>query len=122
MGVAQRKIEAAGLSTITVSNTPELTAAVRVPCIAPIEHPFGWTMGMPKDDQGQQNVLRGALRAAETTTAAPGGIEHLPSYWPETPKEAQAHPAEPPPIVSHLKRHPWHLPRLVSRNVPERAI
>ena len=105
------------MATITISNIPDLTAAVSVPRIAAVEHPFGRTMGMPGDMARQRAVLRGALEAVAGLTE-PGMIEHLPFDWPETPAQAQAHPAEPPPIVQHLKRHPWHLPRLLSRRVP----
>ena len=91
-----------------------------MPRLAAIEYPFGRTVGMPADDDGQRAVLHAALRAAETI-AAPGGIVHLPFEWPQTPKEAQAHPAEPPPIVGYIKRHIWQLPRLLSRDIPEEA-
>ena len=77
-------------------------------------------MGPPGDVERQRAVLRGALEAVEQL-AEPGLVEHMPFEWPETPAEAQAHPAEPPPIVRHLKRHPWHLPRLLSRRVPQKA-
>ena len=117
MGLAQREIEAAGITTITLSNMPDLTAAVSAPRIAAIEHPFGRTVGWPGDAEGQREVLRRALDAVEGI-ATPGGIKHLPFEWPEPPREAQAHPAEPPPIVSHLKKHIWQLPRLLSRDVP----
>jgi hypothetical protein len=118
VGLAQRAIEAAGITTITLSNVPDLTAAVRVPRLAAIEYPFGRTVGRPGDKEGQRAVLRAVLKAVETIET-PGGIEHLPFDWPETAKEAQGHPPEPPPIVSHLKRHIWQLPRLLSRDIPQ---
>jgi hypothetical protein len=74
-------------------------------------------MGMPGDKERQLAVLWGALEAVEEMEV-PGSVEHLPFEWPGTEEEAQAHPPEPPPIVGHLKRHPWQLPRLLSRNVP----
>ncbi len=117
MGLAQREIEAEGLTTITLSNMPDLTAAVSVPRVAAIEYPFGRTVGMPGDAEGQRAVLQGALEALEGITV-PGSIEHLPFEWPQSPKETQAHPEEPPPIVGHLKRHIWQLPRLLNRDVP----
>jgi hypothetical protein len=117
VGLAQREIEAAGITTISLSNIPDLTAAVSVPRIAAIEHPFGRIVGKPGDEDGQRAVLRGALEAVEEMKV-PGSIKHLPFEWPGTAKEAQSHPSEPPPIVGYLKRHPWQLPRLLSRNVP----
>ena len=77
-------------------------------------------MGMPGDEGRQRAVLRGALEAVQML-AESGRVVHLPFEWPETPAEAQAHPAEPPPIVGYLKRHPWHLPRLLSRQVPGKS-
>jgi hypothetical protein len=47
-----------------------------------------------------------------------GSMGHLQFEWSGTEEEAQAHPPEPPPIVGYLRRHPWHLARLLSRNVP----
>jgi hypothetical protein len=49
----------------------------------------------------------------------PGAIKHLPFEWSCDEREVQAHPPEPPPIVGYLIRHPWHVPRLLSRNVPQ---
>jgi D-proline reductase (dithiol) PrdB len=117
VGLAQRKIEEAGLTTIALSNMPDLTAAVSAPRVAAIEHPFGRTVGMPEDTQGQRAVLRAALESVQEMST-PGSVVHLPFEWPQSPKEAQAHPTEPPPIVSHLKQHIWQLPRLLTRNVP----
>ena len=117
MGLAQREIEAAGITTISLSNIPDLTAAVGVPRIAAIEQPFGQIVGKPGDKDGQRAVLRGALEAVEEMKV-PGSIKHLPFEWSGTAKEARSHLPEPPPIVGYLKRHPWHLPRLLSRNVP----
>jgi len=117
VGLAHRAIEAAGITGITLSNIPDLTAAVGVPRIAAIEYPFGRIMGQPGDSAGQRAVLQAVL-AAVTEMKVPGRIKHLPFEWPETAKETQIHPTEPPPIVGHLIRHIWYLPRLLSRNVP----
>lgn len=117
MGLAQRAIEEAGFTTITISNIPDLTAAVGVPRLAAVEHPFGRTMGDPGDAERQRGVLRGALEAVAGMTV-PGSVRHLPFEWAGTAKEAASGPPEPPPIVGHLKRRPWLLPRLISRRVP----
>ena len=103
---------------MALSNIPELTASVSVPRLVGIEHPFGQLMGKPGDSERQRAVLRGALEALEEIST-PGSVKHLPFEWNGTAKEANAHPEEPPPIVGHLKRNPWHLPRLLSRNVPQ---
>ena len=42
-------IEAAGISTITLSSIPDLTGAVSVPRLAAIEYPLGYLFGQPGD-------------------------------------------------------------------------
>ncbi len=120
VGLAQREIEAAGFSTITLSPIPDLTGAVSVPRLAAIEYPLGRTFGQPGDQDGQLAVLRATLHALETLDR-PGSIASLPFTWPEPPGEAQLHPLQEPTIVSYLKRHPWDLPRLLRRNVPDQV-
>jgi hypothetical protein len=118
VGLAQREIEGAGIATITLSNVPDLTAAVGVPRIAAIEYPFGRNVGQPGDREGQMAVLRATLQAAEEIDA-PGSIKHLPFEWPEPATTTHMEPPQPPPIVGYLIRHPWHVPRLLSRDVPQ---
>jgi hypothetical protein len=114
----QRELEAAGLTTISLTPVPDLTASVSVPRIAAIEYPLGRTLGQPCDAAGQMAVLEATLHALETIRT-PGGIVHLPFEWPETPKEVlRKRPPENPPIARYLARNPWFLPRLLSRNVP----
>jgi len=105
------------MTTITLSNIPDLTASVSAPRIAAIEYPLGRTLGQPGDSEGQKAVLRATLQALKEMDT-PGSIRHLPFEWPEPPKQARTHPSEPPPIAKHLQRHPWQLPNLLSRNVP----
>jgi hypothetical protein len=103
------------MTTVALSNIPDLTAAVSVPRLVGIEYPFGQNMGKPGDKDGQRAVLWGALEAVEEMKV-PGSIKHLPFEWSGT----ATHPPEPPPIVSYLKRHPRDLPRLLSRDVPRK--
>jgi D-proline reductase (dithiol) PrdB len=116
VGLAQREIEAAGFSTISLSMIPELTASAGAPRIAAIEHPFGVTLGRPGDAAGQRAVLRAALRAMEAL-AEPGGVVHLPFEWASTEKLAFGPPVA-PPITRYLVRHPWALPRFLNRTPP----
>jgi hypothetical protein len=113
----QREIEAAGFTTITLSPVPDLTASVSVPRIAAIEYPLGRTLGQPGDAAGQMDVLRATL-AALRAIEVPGGIVELPFKWPEPPSQVHNDPPVAPPIARYLARHPWFLPRLLSRNVP----
>lgn len=117
MGLVASKIEAAGISTICLSNIPDLTASVGVPRLVAIEYPFGRTLGIPGDALGQMEVLRATLAAGLHIKEA-GGIRHLPFRWPETKAQAKTDPPEPPPIGPYLKRRPWHLPNLINREIP----
>jgi D-proline reductase (dithiol) PrdB len=117
VGLVQREIEAAGITTITLSGIADLTASVSAPRVAAIGYPLGRPFGQPGDQEGQGAVLRATLRALEEMDA-PGSIRHLPFEWPEPPREARSHPPEPPPIAKYLRRHPWHLPRLLRRDIP----
>ena len=114
MGLVQRQIETAGLTTVTLSPIPELTAAVSVPRVAAIGYPLGRPLGQPGDAAGQAEVLRAALRVA-ASAETPGTLVDLPFEWPEPPSRVRSSPAEPPPIVKLLKRKPWLLPRLLNR-------
>ena len=118
MGLVQREIEAAGLSTIILTPVPALAQAVCAPRIAAIEYPLGRTLGRPGDAEGQLAVLRATLAALESVQT-PGRVVVLPFTWPEDPKTAATEPPEAPPIVKHIVRHPWQLPRLLRRDVPE---
>lgn len=115
MGLVQREFEAAGLCTILLTPIPALAQAVGAPRTAAIEYPFGQTLGRPGDADGQRAVLGATLRSLETI-ATPGEVVHLPFEWRGEPKAPE--PPEPPPIVRHLITHPWHLPRLLKRDVP----
>jgi hypothetical protein len=119
VGLVQRETEAAGITTITLSNIPDLTASVSPPRIAAIEYPLGRTVGQPDDVEGQRAVLAATFQALEAMEK-PGSIEHLPFEWPEPPKQARTHLPEPPPIAKQLQRCPWQIRNLLSRKVPGR--
>ena len=118
MGLVQRHIEVAGFSTIALSNVPDLTAAVCVPRIAAIEYPFGFTVGLPGDQPGQQAVLRATLAAVQEMTV-PGSVRHLPFALSGSGGKLNTHPPASPPIVKYIVRHLWHLPNLWRREVPD---
>lgn len=113
MGLAQRIIEQAGITTVALSNIPALTAAVGVPRLVAVEHPFGLVMGAPGDSDRQRCVLQGLLEAAGGMRL-PGEVRHLPFTWSGGYSSAPA----PPPIAEYLKRHPWQLPKLFAREIP----
>jgi hypothetical protein len=105
------------MSTITLSSIPDLTSAVSVPRLAAIEHPLGYLLGQPGDAEGQRAVLRSTLQALAEMTR-PGSVTHLPFEWPVSARRLSARPPQAPPITRYLKRHPWQIPNLFSRDVP----
>jgi hypothetical protein len=117
VGLAQREIEAAGISTITLSSIPDLTASVGVPRVAGVEHPPGRTLGQPGDAEGQRDVLRATLEAL-ASISNPGGVVHLTFEWPEHPSKVRFDPPEPPPIIQLIRRRPWLFVKLVRRKIP----
>jgi hypothetical protein len=117
VGLVQREIESAGLSTIILSSIPDLTAAVGVPRLAAIEYPLGYLLGQPGDPEGQTAVLRATLQSLAEMTR-PGSVSHLPFEWPASARRLSARPPRTPPISKYLMRHPWLIPNLFSRDVP----
>ena len=118
MGLVQRAIEAAGISTITLSTIPDFTASVGAPRIAGIAYPQGRSVGQPHDVEGQRAVVRATLRALVEITE-PGGRVDLPFEWPEPPGRVRSHPPEPPPIARLIKRRPWLLKRFIDGDIPD---
>lgn len=95
-----------------------MAQAVSAPRIAAIEYPLGRTLGQPGDTAGQLAVLRATLAALERIQS-PGEIVHLPFEWTEDTKTPAGEKLEEPPIVKHILRHPWQLPHLLKRDVPQ---
>ncbi len=86
------------------------------PRLVGIEHPFGQIVGPPGETGRQHEVLLATLEALKEVDIR-GSVRYLPFEWNGTQKEAMSGPKVAPPIATHLKRHPWELPRLFSRNV-----
>ena len=117
MGLVQRTIEAAGISTITLSGIPALTASVGVPRLAAIERPLGYLLGQPGERDTQMTILRAVLHAL-VQIQTPGTVANLPYGLPEGADWLDISPPQNPPIVGYLMRHPWHIPNFFSRKVP----
>ena len=100
MPVLARTLEAAGLSTILVTNMPFWVERVGAPRTLAVEFPFGHNLGQPHDAVGQMRVIRQALEVLEKADA-PGAIVHSPDKWPVSQKEATQdwQPEEPSPVV-----------------------
>lgn len=117
VGLVQCEIEAAGLSTISLSMIPELTASTGAPRIAAVERPFGLTVGSPGDTGGQLATLRATLQAL-AAISEPGGVVDL-QFECNDDATLNTLPPQQPPIVSYLRRHPWAFPRFLNRRPPE---
>lgn len=100
MPVLAQTLEAAGLSTILVTNMPFWAEKVGSPRTLAVEFPFGHMLGQPHDVVQQMRVIRQALEVLETAEA-PGAIVHSPERWPVPPKEALKdwQPEEPSPVI-----------------------
>ena len=100
MPVLARTLEAAGLSTVLVTNMPFWAEKTGVPRTLAVEFPFGHTLGMPQDAAQQRRVVRQALKVLETAQS-PGEIVHSDETWPLPLEEAilDWQPAEPSPVV-----------------------
>jgi len=101
--VLARTLEAAGLSTILVTNMPFWAERVGVPRTLAVEFPFGHTLGRPSDAAQQMRVIRQALEMLETAEV-PGTITHSPETWPVPKKEAikDWQPVEPSPLIKEM--------------------
>lgn len=99
-----RTLEEAGFSTMLITMMPYWAEKIGTPRTLAVEHPFGNTIGIPDDREGQLVVLREAL-AALGSLQEPGGIVHSTSVWPEATDEAIQNwqPPEPSPIIRELR-------------------
>jgi D-proline reductase (dithiol) PrdB len=104
--VLARTFEAAGLSTIMVTNMPFWAEKIGVPRTLAVEFPFGHILGQPHNKEQQLRVIRQALEVLEKA-GAPGTIIHSQEKWPAPFEEAlrDSHPETPPPIAADMGRY-----------------
>lgn len=116
MPVLARIFEAAGMSTILVSNMPYWADRIGVPRTLGVELPFGHILGKPGDTEGQRALILEALSVLGAATE-PGMIVHSKVTWPGTEAEAQhaAHPEVPPPIMGQFGKHVGNILRNLRR-------
>jgi hypothetical protein len=115
VGLVQRAIEAAGVSTICLSNIGAVTASVGAPRVAAIEHPGSQPFGPPGDAERQRAILAAALETLQTITQ-PGAVVELPFSWPKGVSTGR--PRQLPPIAKLMFKKPWLLPRFISGDIP----
>ena len=106
MPVLARTFEAAGMSTVMVTNMPFWAAKIGVPRTLGVEFPFGHILGQPDNRPQQMRVIEQALKVLEEAEA-PGTIVCSPEKWPTSLEEALhvSHPETPPPITGDMGRY-----------------
>jgi hypothetical protein len=102
VGLVARKIEDAGIPTVTLNMIWAYQNLVGMPRVAAIEHPFGRPFGDVGDVVRQREVIAAALAMAAEANE-PGEVRHLPFRWHEAPEDTKWHPAEPSPIIAMMK-------------------
>ena len=80
MGLLQGAIEAAGISSVSISVRPEVTINMRVPRAVYVRFPTGNPVGEPGKPNQQRTILRGAL-AALAAIQEPGTLLEMPYRW-----------------------------------------
>lgn len=80
MGLIQRVLDEAGLTTISLTLVREITEMVKPSRALYVEHPFGHTFGDLYDRELQRRILLDCLKAAEEI-AESGAILELPYKW-----------------------------------------
>jgi D-proline reductase (dithiol) PrdB len=115
--VLARLFEAAGLSTILLTNMPYWAEKVGAPRTLAVEFPFGHIVGQPGNKAQQMRVLDQALAVLEEAEE-PGTIVHFQEPWPIPLKEAleDCHPPEPPPVMDHMAKHIFSFMRGLRRS------
>ncbi len=103
MPVLARRIEAAGIPTVTVTMMPQTAVELMASRVVGVEFPFGHPFGMPGDRAMQRTVLDTALRVL-AGAASFGTRVDVDLEWPQPRGEAYKawQPAEPSPIVARL--------------------
>ena len=103
MPVLARRIEAAGIPTVTVTMMPATAEQLLAPRVVGVEFPFGHPFGQPGDRAVQRIVLTTALRTL-AGAPRPGTRVDIDLEWPQPRGEAYKawQPAEPSPIVAML--------------------
>jgi hypothetical protein len=79
VGLIQRSIEEAGISTVSVSILRDVTEKVKPPRTVFLRWPFGHPLGEPGNVAQQLTILHDAFELLYA--ASPGEIRHLPYPW-----------------------------------------
>ena len=88
MGLIQRKIEARGIPTVSITVARDVSEAIKVPRAIFVPWPMGHHFGAPFHHEIQRRVLREAFDLLQNATAS-GEIRDLPIKWARVRKEAK---------------------------------
>jgi hypothetical protein len=115
--VLARTFEAAGLSTILVTNMPYWADKTGIPRTLAVEFPFGHTLGLPHNTAMQKRVIFQALQVLETAKES-GTIVHSKEEWPQPVDKALTawQPEIQSPIIAYLRPHFRDIMRKGRRN------
>jgi hypothetical protein len=104
--VLARLFEAAGMSTVIVTNMPFWSERVGAPRSLAVEFPFAHPLGQANDREMQRRVILQALALLETADAA-GAIAHFQEPWPEPMETARrrSDPLVEPPIGKEMGKY-----------------
>lgn len=118
MPVLARTLEAAGFSTILVTNMPYWAEKTGVPRTLAVEFPFGHILGLPHDLPMQMSIISQAIQVL-TSAREPGVIVHAEDEWPRPAEEATTawQPETQSPIIAHLRPHFREIMRRQRRNI-----
>tara|TARA_A100001037_G_scaffold306762_1_gene355117 strand:- start:7655 stop:8035 length:381 start_codon:yes stop_codon:yes gene_type:complete len=96
-GLLQRKLEEFGISTISISNSPEMTIRVAVPRAVFIQFPFGRLLG-DVDDREQQREICDDMVEMLSNANEPNSYKHLDYSWSDPPELTKWRPDIPAPL------------------------
>lgn len=82
VGLIARHAETAGIPTLCMTSTLDITRAVNPPRAAFLDYPLGHTTGKPREPELQREILVQALEGF-TSLTIPGSIKLLPFQWSE---------------------------------------
>jgi hypothetical protein len=104
--VLARIFEAAGMSTVIVTNMPFWSERIGAPRSLAVEFPFGHIIGPAGDSAMQRRVILQALDVLEKADG-PETIEDFQEPWPEPLEQARrrSEPETPPPIAAQMGRY-----------------
>ncbi len=89
MGLVQNHIEGAGVSTISMTVQPHITATVGAPRAVTLRYPAGNQVGEAGKPIQQRTILSWVLQAA-ADMSSPGNILELPYRWRRFPVQEEA--------------------------------